>query len=94
MSKKEVHPMLAARKEEKLKKIAASKDEKLKALALSYGYDNPMDMIERAVFDGTCPAVCLNCDYTTDMEPDQTEGYCEKCQTSTVVSCMVLAGII
>ena len=34
------------------------------------------------------------CDYTTEMEPDQEEGYCEACGGNTVVSALVLAGII
>ena len=34
------------------------------------------------------------CDYTTEMEPDQEKGYCEACGGNTVVSVLVLAGLI
>ena len=32
--------------------------------------------------------------YTAEMEPDQEQGYCESCSTNTVVSALVLAGLI
>jgi hypothetical protein len=35
-----------------------------------------------------------DCDYTTEVEPDQREGWCEECGTGTVRSGIVLAGII
>jgi hypothetical protein len=34
------------------------------------------------------------CDYTAEMEPDQTQGWCEACGTNTVASALVLAGLI
>jgi hypothetical protein len=45
--------------------------------------------------DSVCPAICMTegCDCTTEMEPDQTEGYCEACGGNTVVSAFVLAGM-
>jgi hypothetical protein len=55
-----------------------------------------MDMLEHATFDSVAPAICSNegCDYSTEMEPDQDRGWCEECGTNTVVSCLILAGII
>lgn len=43
-----------------------------------------------------CWGICTNpsCDYTTEVEPDQSHGFCEICETQTVKSCAVLAGII
>ena len=69
---------------------------KLNALMESYGYSDEMKMLESATFDSVAPAICMNadCDYTTDMEPDQNAGYCEICGTNTVKSCLVLAGIL
>lgn len=54
------------------------------------------EMAEHALFEGTCPGICMNpgCDYTTFYEPDQTEGWCECCGTNTVKSGLVLAGLI
>ena len=34
------------------------------------------------------------CDYVAPMESDQEEGYCEKCSGNTMVSVLVLAGLI
>ena len=54
------------------------------------------EMLENSLFDGTSPAICMNkkCDYTTEMEPDQDQGYCEDCQTNTVKSISILMGVI
>ena len=74
---------------------------KLEKLAADYGFDNVMDMLEEATeclahCFRIAPAICINsdCDYTTDMEPDQDRGWCEECETNTVQSCLILAGII
>jgi hypothetical protein len=54
------------------------------------------DLLERATFDSVSPAICINpgCDYTTEMEPDQTRGWCEECAQNTVQSALILAGLI
>lgn len=69
---------------------------KLIELAESEGFEGVMEMLEAAVVDSVVPAICCNedCDYTTGMEPDQDRGWCEDCETNTVKSCLVLAGII
>jgi len=69
---------------------------KLNDLASIEGFEDPMDMLEEAVYDSVVPAICMNpgCEYTTGMEPDQDQGWCEACSTNTVKSCLVLAGII
>jgi hypothetical protein len=46
-----------------------------------------------------CPAICCNpddpeCDYTAETEPDQDRGWCEICERGTLVSGLVLGGII
>lgn len=70
--------------------------EKMRQLTESEGYDDVYDMLEAATFDSVVPAICMNegCDYTTGMEPDQDRGWCEVCETNTVKSCLILAGII
>ncbi len=67
---------------------------KLAKLAEIEGMDE-MEMLEQATYDSVAAAICKNpgCEYTTTMEPDQDHGWCEECQTSTVASCLVLAGI-
>ena len=70
-------------------------NELLKELADSYGVDI-YTLLENATFDGTAASICTNdgCGYTTDYEPDQDQGWCEICETNTVKSCLVLAGMI
>lgn len=67
--------------------------EGLKKLAASEGMSE-MDLLEKATFDGVASGICLECGYTTTAEPDSSEGYCEMCDTNTVQSCLILAGII
>lgn len=70
--------------------------EKLQLLAELEGFDNITEMLKAAVFDSVAPSICMNanCDYTAEMEPDQREGYCELCETNSVKSCFILAGVI
>jgi hypothetical protein len=69
---------------------------KLKTLAAKEGYDCPEDLILNVGTDAVVPAICTNpgCDYTEGMEPDQDQGWCPECKTNTVVSCLVLGGIL
>ena len=66
---------------------------KLETLAEIEGMD-VMEMLEHATFDSVAPGICANCDYTCEVEPDQRKGYCEVCDTQTVSSCLILAGVI
>lgn len=70
--------------------------EKLQKLAEIEGYDDYQDLLEDNVIDSVCPGICTNpgCDYTTEVEPDCRDGWCESCETQTVQSAMVLAEII
>ena len=69
--------------------------DKLEQLAQSEGVDVE-EMLEVATYDSVAPGICTNegCDYTTNVEPDQDKGHCERCGTKTVESCLILAGII
>jgi hypothetical protein len=69
---------------------------KLEELAGIEGYECSEDMLSNAIIDSVCPGICINedCSYTTEVEPDQSMGYCENCGTQTVVSAMILAGVI
>jgi hypothetical protein len=76
---------------------APSIDErKLAALLQSEGYDTLEELLEAVFSDSVSPGICMNsgCDYITEVEPDQTEGWCEVCGTNTVKSAPILAGII
>jgi hypothetical protein len=71
-------------------------EDKLETLASYEGYDHYEEMLDDIIFDSTAPAICINpdCDYTTWYEPDQEFGYCERCGTQSVKSCLILAGIM
>ena len=74
----------------------STKAAKLMKLCEAEGFNCLDDLLAACVSDSVCPAICLTegCDYTTEMEPDQDVGYCEVCGGKTVVSALVLAGII
>lgn len=69
---------------------------KLRDLQEAEGYYTQEDMLEAAIMDGLASAICMNqnCDFVTEMEPDQDAGWCEECEENTVKSCLVIAGMI
>ncbi len=75
---------------------AATRAAKLATLRLSEGYEDEFAFVAACSLDSVSPAICMNpqCDYTTEMEPDQNEGWCEACGTNTLVSALVLAELI
>ncbi len=74
----------------------SNKGAKLMTLCDIEGYDSLDDLLEDCATDAVCPAICMNmdCNYTTEMEPDQTKGYCDECKANTMVSALILAGVI
>lgn len=69
--------------------------EKLETLAEQYGY-SAEELLEEYGLDSIVPGICMNpgCEFTTEYEPDQREGWCGACGTTTVRSALVLAGFI
>jgi hypothetical protein len=69
---------------------------KAEQLAEDFGYESTMECMEDTFNDGTIPGICTNpdCDYSTDVEPDQEHGWCEVCGTGTVASIQILEGMI
>lgn len=72
---------------------------KLAKLVELQGFGDANALFEAAIADSVCPAICCNpnnpdCDYTAEMEPDQDCGWCEVCGRGTLVSGLVLGGII
>ena len=76
--------------------VLSNKATKLMKLCELEGFKSFDDLLRQAASDSVCPAICMTegCDYTTEIEPDQDEGYCEACGGNTVVSSLVLAGLI
>jgi len=67
----------------------------LQKLADETGYDTVDDMLAMSIMDSLNPGICISCEeYTTDVEPDQRNGWCEICDENKVQSCGVLAGIV
>ena len=69
---------------------------KLDLLVESEGYDTLEDLLQAVITDTVSPGICMTegCSYTTEVEPDQREGWCEVCDKGTVASALVLAEII
>jgi len=72
---------------------------KILRLCAIEGYDSEMELFEAAVADSVCPAICCNynnpdCDCVEEKEPDSTDGWCEECGRGTMVSALVLGGLI
>ena len=76
--------------------VLSNRAQKLMKLCEAEGFASLDDLLAIAVIDSVCPAICMTegCDHTAEMEPDQEEGYCEACGGNTVVSVLVLAGLI
>ena len=73
--------------------------DKLAKLIESEGFDDQDALLATVISDTISPAICCNpeipeCDYTAEMEPHQDRGWCEECNANTVVSALVLAGMI
>jgi len=71
-------------------------NESLAILAQQYGMD-PWGLVEAYANESVVPAICtsLDCEeYSEELEPDCV-GFCNYCgESNTMVSCMVLAGVI
>jgi hypothetical protein len=72
------------------------KQNKLRRLASLEGHDNIIDLLEDSIFDSLVPGICMNeeCEENYNYEPDQDQGYCEVCETNTVMSCLRLNDMI
>lgn len=69
---------------------------KAEQLAKDWGYEDEYEAAEELITDSVCPGICMNsdCDYSTEVEPDCSTGYCEECGTQSVQSLFILMGIM
>jgi hypothetical protein len=69
---------------------------KLQKLIEIGGFADDLALYQASLADAVCPAICMNedCSYTEDLEKDQEEGWCPECNTNSMKSCLILAGII
>ena len=54
------------------------------------------ELLESAATGSVVPGICTNdgCDFTGEYEPDQDAGWCQMCDTGTITSALILAGVI
>ncbi len=73
----------------------ANYDDKLSTLA-RYEALSLHALLEARATDSVSPGICRRpgCSYSTEVEPDQGAGWCEVCETPTVVSALRLAGVV
>jgi hypothetical protein len=76
--------------------VLSGKGAKLMKLCDSEGLTEIDDLLALSVADSMCPAICMTegCDHIAPMESDQEEGHCESCGGNTMVSALILAGLI
>lgn len=69
---------------------------KIDELVESEGFDSLEEFLDEFGSDSVVPGICMNdgCDYTTNVEPDCSRGWCENCNTQTLKSAMVILGVI
>ncbi len=74
----------------------AARQVKLQVLAEAEGFDSVDEMFAATMTDSVLPGICTepSCDYTTEVEPDQDQGWCEACNKQTVASALILGGLI
>jgi|26BtaG_2_1085354.scaffolds.fasta_scaffold02038_7 uncharacterized OB-fold protein len=52
------------------------------------------EFLEYYAFHGIVPGICKNCGAVYNYEPDQDKGWCDQCEKNTVVSGLMLMGVI
>ena len=57
---------------------------------------NDDELMEQALYDGVDEGICKNpgCNFTMRIEPDSDSGWCEDCNTNSVVSFTMMMGCI
>jgi hypothetical protein len=76
--------------------VLSVKAAKLMTVCEAEGFATIDDLFVLLVTDSLCPAICMTekCNHIAQLESDQREGYCEKCGGNTMISVLVLAGLI
>ena len=74
----------------------SQKEMLMEELMEAYGCENIEEFLAEYGYDACVPGICTNpgCGYTTEYEPDQDAGWCDNCGENSVVSGLVLLGVI
>lgn len=69
---------------------------KAQQLARDFGYATELQLVEENMFSSVVPGICMmsDCDYTTDVEPDQDQGWCECCNMNSVQSILIITNLV
>ena len=59
-----------------------------------YGCADMYDFLETYGHDSCVPGICTKCGTSYEYEPDQDRGWCSNCESNTVVSGLILIGVI
>ena len=56
------------------------------------GPDDALRLVQDNIIDSIVPCICSNgnCDGTTELECDSRNGYCETCESHSMISCVEL----
>jgi hypothetical protein len=60
----------------------------------AWRYRDMAELIDLWLFKSTCPAVCRSCGHIELKECDVLSGWCGLCDSDTMRSVMVLAGVL
>jgi uncharacterized protein DUF3768 len=74
--------------------VLSIKGSKLMQVFEAEGFASIDDLLAVLVADSVCPAMTKGCNYIAPIESDQEEVYCENCSSNTMVSVLVLVGLI
>lgn len=76
---------------------ALERSAKLQRIAADEGFADVESLLAWAAREASCPGICVDPDCgrsCSHIEPDQRHGYCDHCGGETIVSCLVLAGLL
>lgn len=68
-------------------------DPLLEAIAQHEGQE-VMDILEEDTVDSVARGICTKCLSVMDAEPDADSNWCDECQSNTVKSSLIIAGLI
>jgi hypothetical protein len=76
--------------------VLTKKAAKLLKLCEEAGLHHTHELLALAATDSVVPGICMNreCNYITEVEPDQRAGICEHCEDNTICSALVPANLI
>ena len=71
------------------------RSQKLRTVSEALGFDHPLTLLFNYLNEPTVPGICINAGYSLiqNVAPQEEHGHCANCNTCTVQSVLVLAGV-